>query len=176
MQPAYKSGYSTESALLKAKNCTHNSLAKGECLALTLHDLSAAFDTINHQILLHRLTKYFGIPDHTLKLFTSSLILCTQSVKVNNILTKTVSLLHCSTPPPPPPPPPARFGTGTNPIHIIHYTVKQGNLWFQRCPPLYVYDIQIYTSLTPENAITAVRTLQPCILACSHGWHRIGWN
>ena len=47
-QSAYKSGHSTETALLSIKNDIHLSLSQGEATALVLLDLSAAFDTIDH--------------------------------------------------------------------------------------------------------------------------------
>ena len=51
-QSAYKSGHSTETALLCIKNDVHISLSKGMPTALVLLDLSAAFDTqyIDHNI------------------------------------------------------------------------------------------------------------------------------
>ena len=51
----YKASHSTESALLRIKSDIHHNLSKGTCTALTLLDLSAAFDTIDHSILLNRL-------------------------------------------------------------------------------------------------------------------------
>ena len=47
-QSAYKVGHSTETALLCIKNEIHLSLSKGMPTALVLLDLSAAFDTIDH--------------------------------------------------------------------------------------------------------------------------------
>ena len=43
--------YSTGSALLKVRNDIIISMEKGEVTALTLLDLSAAFDTIDHATL-----------------------------------------------------------------------------------------------------------------------------
>ena len=51
-QSAYKLGHSTETALLCIKNEIHFSLSKGMPTALVLLDLSAAFDTIDHDTLL----------------------------------------------------------------------------------------------------------------------------
>ena len=51
-QSAYKPGHSKETALLSIKNEVHLSLARGEPTALVLLDLSATFDTIDHNILL----------------------------------------------------------------------------------------------------------------------------
>ena len=46
-QSAYKSGHSTETALLSIKNDIHLSLSRGEATALVLLDLSAAFNTMD---------------------------------------------------------------------------------------------------------------------------------
>ena len=46
---------------------------KGNATALTLLDLSAAFNTLDHDILLRRLENLFGIHDAPLKWFESYL-------------------------------------------------------------------------------------------------------
>ena len=72
-QSAYKPGHSTETALLSIKNEVHLSLACGEPTALVLLDLSAAFDTIDHSILLGYLKSWFGLGGTVLKWFASYL-------------------------------------------------------------------------------------------------------
>ena len=66
-QSAYKSGHSTETALLSIKNDIHLSLSQGEATALVLLDLSAAFDTIDHTTLLSCLLDWFGVGGSALK-------------------------------------------------------------------------------------------------------------
>ena len=61
-QSAYRSCHSTESALMKVHNDIMMSVDNGNCVILVLLDLSAAFDTVNHDLLLSRLEKRFGIP------------------------------------------------------------------------------------------------------------------
>ena len=56
LQSAYRKHQSTESALLKVHNDIVISMDKGEVTALTLLDLSAAFDTIYHATLTERLS------------------------------------------------------------------------------------------------------------------------
>ena len=51
LQSAYRKHHSTESALLKVHIAIIISMDKGEVTALTLLDLSAAFDTIDHATL-----------------------------------------------------------------------------------------------------------------------------
>ena len=60
-QSAYKAFHSTETALLSVTNDILGSMDRGIVTALTLLDLSAAFDTIDHGLLLDRLEEWFGI-------------------------------------------------------------------------------------------------------------------
>ena len=61
MQSAYRKFHSTETALLRAHNDISGSLDKGHVTALTLLDLSAAFDTIDHNTLKNRLPEWHGV-------------------------------------------------------------------------------------------------------------------
>ena len=54
LQSAYKKLHSTESAFLKVENDVLLNMEKGRVTALTLLDLSAAFDTIDHLTLISR--------------------------------------------------------------------------------------------------------------------------
>ena len=61
LQSAYRKYHSTESAPLKVHNDIIISMDKGEAIALTLLDLSAAIDTIDHATLPSRLSDWYGI-------------------------------------------------------------------------------------------------------------------
>ena len=82
-QSAYRPGHSTETALLKVVNDLLSAMDDGKISVLTLLDLSAAFDTIDHNILLHRLQHMFGISGTALSWFESYLCGRTQLVSVN---------------------------------------------------------------------------------------------
>ena len=72
-QSAYKKFHSTETALLKVQNDILNSLDRNDVTMLVMLDLSAAFDTIDHTTLLHRLQHHFGIAGKPLEWVTSYL-------------------------------------------------------------------------------------------------------
>ena len=54
-QSAYKKHHSCETALTRVQNYILTAIDNKQCVALVLLDLSAAFDTVDHKILLHRL-------------------------------------------------------------------------------------------------------------------------
>ena len=69
-QSAYKTHHSTETALLQVKNNILQSLDDdNKVVLLVLLDLSAAFDTIDHGILIDRLKTRFGINGTALQWF-----------------------------------------------------------------------------------------------------------
>ena len=72
-QSAYRPKHSTETALLCVLNDLLTASDSGSISILTLLDLSAAFDTIDHSFLLTRLESTFGIRDLALSFFRSYL-------------------------------------------------------------------------------------------------------
>ena len=83
-QSAYRAGHSTETALLKVMNDILRALDDGNISVFALLDLSAAFDTIDHKILLDRLENLYGISGTALSWFKSYLTGRTQMVTIDN--------------------------------------------------------------------------------------------
>ena len=67
MQSAYRSGHSTETALLKVKADLLHGIDHQEVVCLILLDLSLAFDTVDHCMLLQRLEVCFDIKETALE-------------------------------------------------------------------------------------------------------------
>ena len=74
-QSAFRAGHSTETVLLRTVNDNFiiSALDNDNISVLLLLDLSAAFDTTDHQILLSRLNSVFGIQSTALRWFQSYL-------------------------------------------------------------------------------------------------------
>ena len=69
--PAYRKFHSIETTILKIHNDILLSTDAGKVTALTLLDLSAAFNIIDHTILLRRLDDWFGVTGKALDWFKS---------------------------------------------------------------------------------------------------------
>jgi hypothetical protein len=92
LQSTYRANHSTETALLKVLNDLLIALDEGKAVVLALLDQSAAFDTIDHAILLDRLTARFGITGCVLAWFKSYLFNRRQSVSVKGKSSRSVFL------------------------------------------------------------------------------------
>ena len=91
-QSAYRKYHNTETALLKIHNDVFRSLDDGDAVLLVLLDLSAAFDTMDHQLLLNRLQYNLGLSWSVLKWFHSYLSGRQQRVRIKNSLSSTKEL------------------------------------------------------------------------------------
>ena len=76
--------HSTESALLRVHNDVLRALDHGKCVMLVLLDLSAAFDTVDHGILLSRLSQCIGVQGSAYTWFESYLSSRSQFVQIRD--------------------------------------------------------------------------------------------
>ena len=72
-QSAYRKFHSTETAVLAVHNDLVRSIDRNQISLLVLLDLSAAFDTVDHNILLTVLSSRFGVDDTAYDWFESYL-------------------------------------------------------------------------------------------------------
>jgi len=89
----FRSLHSTESALLRVTNDILLPLDSGSCVVLVLLDRSAAFDTIDHNILLERLECMVGVKGTVLQWFASYLKKRTFSLNLRNFSTSSAPIL-----------------------------------------------------------------------------------
>jgi hypothetical protein len=159
-QSAYRRLHSTESALLKIQNDLLLSINQQKTSALILLDLSAAFDTIDHKILLTRLSSFYGITGRALDLISSYLSNRSQSVSVNNC-TSLPSTIHTGVP----------QGSVLGPLLFSLYTSPISEL-FVNSPVsyhLYADDTQLYISFSPTDSKNNLAMLSS-ILNTVHNW------
>ena len=93
-QSAYKVKHSTETALLEVQNQILTSLDRGDGVFLALLDLSAAFDTVEHAILLRFMEMSLGVCGTVLNWFSSYLSERTQQVSIENTVSESGSVLY----------------------------------------------------------------------------------
>ena len=109
-QSAYKSSHSTETALLKIQNDLALSVDSGKAVALTLLDLSAAFDTIDHSLLYDCLHDWFGLDGTVLSWIKSYLSNRKQKIKIGDSFSDAV-MLPFGVP---------QGSAGSSPFHPLH--------------------------------------------------------
>jgi hypothetical protein len=87
-QSAYRAGHSTESAILKIKADVDEILDSGDAVLLVSLDMSAAFDTVDHNVLLSRLEEYAGVKGSALQWMRSYLENRSQAVVIDGVVSK----------------------------------------------------------------------------------------
>jgi hypothetical protein len=142
MQSAYRIFHSTETALLKVQGDILEALDRGHSVALILLDLSAAFDTLQHDTLLRRLQHTHGIFDSALEWMNSYFIDRTQVVAINDCVSDD-AVLNCGVP----------QGSVVGPLGYSMYTLPLGAILrkHQMQFAIYADDTQCYTVLKTSN-------------------------
>ena len=150
-QSAYRPHSSTETLLLKTANDILLGLDKRHVSLLTLFDLSSAFDTINHNILLNRLCYLYGISGKYPSWFRSYLSNRRQSVAISNRISSTKEL-HYGVP----------QGSVLGPILFVLYIQPLSNLNKRHSLSVHLFadDIQIETSILPQHVHSAISSVE----------------
>ena len=152
-QSAYKEFHSTETALIKVVNDLAINADNNEVTILCLLDLSAAFDTIDHTILMKRLEIEYGIKGVVLKWFHSYLSNRTQAVVVDGVKSEDRSLKFG-----------VPQGSVLGPILFTMYMKPLSRITekFNLNDHFYADDSQLYKSTIPKNIPFLATKFEEC--------------
>ena len=147
-QSAYRRQLSTETALLKIMNDLLLVADNQQLALMAFLDLSAAFDTVDHSMLLSRLQSMFGVSGDELSWFASYLSGRTQSV--SSVMSNERVLKFC-----------VPQGSVLGPQLYCDYTIPLGTIIrnFLISFHMYADDSQLYKSISPnieEDHLTAI--------------------
>ena len=142
MQSAYTQHCSTETALLRVQNDILQEIDNNKAVILVLLDLSAAFDTIDHKIMLQRMETRSGIVGSALDWFKSYLTGRSQKVHIFGVSSEP-SNLSFGVP----------QGSVLGPKMYVDYTSPLGAIARKYGLNLHIYadDTQLYLSFSPKS-------------------------
>uniref|UniRef100_A0A8C5HYQ9 Reverse transcriptase domain-containing protein n=1 Tax=Gouania willdenowi TaxID=441366 RepID=A0A8C5HYQ9_GOUWI len=141
-QSGFRSHHSTETALIKVINDIRLNTDSGKVSVLILLDLSAAFDTVDHTILLHRLQTWVGLNGKVMQWFKSYLEERSYFVSIGNFESDRLPM-SCGVP----------QGSVLGPLLFNLYMLPLGQI-LQNCKvdyQSYADDTQLYLSLNPDD-------------------------
>ena len=153
-QSAYKAGHSCETASLRVYNDIAITIGKGNGSFLVLLELSAAFDTIDHDNLFMIVERFVGISGSALQQIKSFFSGCTQRVVIDGILSDFANLV-CGVP----------QGSVLGLMKFCLYllplcaNLKKHNIGYH----IYAYDTQLYISFNSKEPLTSLTKLNYCI-------------
>ena len=157
-QSAYRKGHRTETAILKIISDILLACDRDKCTSLVMLDLSAAFDTVNHTILLQCLQTQQGLCGNALNWIKSYLHDRTQSVIVDGKLSEK-RVKDCDVP----------QGSVLGPDLNSDFTRPLGDLMrhYDIIPSFYADDSQKYIHFNPNSNGDVKEAVSKMELCCA---------
>ena len=157
-QSSYRQFHSTETALLRVHNDILMNMDQQKVTLLVLLDLSAAFDTIDHEILTDILKLEFGVIGNALKWIKSFLSCRKQRINIKQKFSANFTL-NCGVP----------QGSCLGPVLFLLYVSQLFQIINRHLPSSHGYadDTQLYLSFRPESPVVqdqAIQTINNCIV------------
>ena len=154
LQSAYRKHHSTETAVLKVVSYVPLAADRGDVTLLSLPDLSEAFDTVDHKILINRLQTSFGVRGKVLSWILSFITQRTQIVSFN-AKQSTKSAVVCGVP----------QGIVLGPVLFLLYTADVIEISRRRgiTPHSYSDDTQLSIHTPASSCVTQIPRMTACI-------------
>ena len=151
----HQSAYVIIAALVKVQNDLLRAIDDGSGVFLVLLDVSAAFDTIDHDILLDHLKSNIGLSDKSLGWFCSYLKDKLQCIVIDGVISEPVNLKY-SVP----------QGSVLGPILFTRYTFPIGEIARKYNVEIYADDTQLYIYFkmkVPSSQLETLMIHQSCV-------------
>ena len=94
MRSSYRPGHSSETALVRATNDLLSAVDRRQAIILVLLNLSAAFNTVDHEVLLNRLKFDCSVREIPLQWIRSYLTGRSQETTINDISLSNITLQY----------------------------------------------------------------------------------
>ena len=150
IQSGFRKGHSTETLLLRLLSDIYGAIDRSQLTLLALFDVSAAFDTVDHEILLDRLKISFGLSGtflHWLGSFLSERSLCVVHGSSRSLWV------------------PAPYGLPQGSVQgLLLYLIYTSDLAsllasYAALAQLYAADVQAYLHCSASDSVAATRAM-----------------